>query len=139
MGPIPLDAAVADTQGFLGSMIASTLRDELDRLGVKREVAALVTHVLVDPADAAFANPTKPVGAFFSSIVAGRRPGWIVKEFPPRGWRRVVASPRPLHVLESATIANLFAAGTILVAAGGGGIPIARTPDGRLRGVEAVI
>jgi carbamate kinase len=139
MGPIPLDVAVADTQGFLGSLLASLLRDELERLGVRREVAALVTHVLVDQNDPAFQDPTKPVGAFYPTFVQARRPGWIVKEFAPRGYRRVVPSPRPLEVLERATIATLFAAGTIVVAAGGGGVPLARDKNGRLRGVEAVI
>ena len=139
MGPIPLDAAVADTQGFMGSMIARLLRDELDRLGSAREVAAVVTHVVVDPEDPAFADPSKPVGAFYPSLLQARRPGWIVKEFAPRGWRRVVPSPRPLAVVERATIEALFRSGTIVIAAGGGGVPVARGADGRLHGVEAVV
>ncbi|MBI3722688.1 carbamate kinase [bacterium] len=139
MGPIPLDAAVADTQGFIGSMIALLLRDELARRGVPRDVVAVVTHVLVDPDDEAFEDPTKPIGAFYSSITQARRPGWVVKEFPPRGWRRVVASPSPTEVVERETIRGLHEAGAIVVCAGGGGIPVTRGKDGLLRGVEAVV
>lgn len=139
MGAIPLDVAVADTQGFMGSMLASLLRDELERIGLVREVAAVVTHVFVDPKDPAFQDPTKPVGAFYPTMIQARRPGWVIKEFAPRGWRRVVPSPRPVSVLERATIAALFQAGTIVVAGGGGGVPIARGADGRIKGVEAVI
>lgn len=138
MGPLPLDMAVADTQGFLGCMLSRLLRDELERRGIVREVVSVVTHVLVDPLDPAFKDPVKPVGAYYSSSLEGRRPGWVLKEFPPRGWRRVVSSPRPLAVLERASIKTLHDAGAIVVAAGGGGVPVTRK-DGRLVGVEAVI
>jgi carbamate kinase len=138
MGPLPLDMAVADTQGFLGCMLARLLRDELEKRKVKREVVAIVTHVLVDPADPAFANPEKPVGAYYPTELQARRPGWVIKEFPPRGFRRVVPSPRPLEVLEWGSIEVLYRSGAIVVAAGGGGIPVARK-DGELVGVEAVI
>jgi len=97
-----------------------------------------VTHVLVDPQDPAFKAPVKPVGAFYSSELQARRPGWVLREFPPRGWRRVVPSPRPLAVLERESIRVLHDAGAIVVAAGGGGVPVARR-DGRLSGVEAVV
>jgi len=138
MGPLPIDMAVADTQGFLGCMLSRLLRDELDRVGVKREVVAIVTHVLVDPDDAAFKTPTKPIGAYYSSELQARRPGWVVREDPPRGWRRVVGSPRPLEIIERSSIKALYASGAIVVAGGGGGIPVTRR-DGRLVGVEAVI
>jgi len=138
MGPLPLDMAVADTQGFLGCMLARLLRDELERRSVRREVVAVVTHVLVDPLDPAFSSPEKPVGAFYPSELQARRPGWIVKEFPPRGWRRVVPSPHPLAIVERDSIEVLYEAGAVVVAAGGGGIAVTHR-EGRLIGVEAVI
>jgi carbamate kinase len=138
MGPLPLDMAVADTQGFIGCMLARLLRDELERRSVRREVVAVVTHVLVDPRDPAFANPVKPVGAFYPSELQARRPGWVVKELPPRGWRRVVPSPAPQAVIELESIRLLHEAGAVVVAAGGGGVPVTRS-KGRLVGVEAVI
>jgi len=137
MGPLPLDMAVADTQGFLGSMLARLLRDELTLRGIRREVVSVVTHVLVDPDDPAFKDPVKPVGAFYRTELQARRPGWVVREFPPRGWRRVVPSPAPLEVVEEESIRLLFDAGAIVVCAGGGGIPVARRE--RLEGVEAVV
>jgi carbamate kinase len=138
MGPLPLDMAVADTQGFLGCMLARLLRDELERREVKREVMAVVTHVLVDPNDPAFGRPEKPVGAYYPTELQARRPGWVIREFPPRGFRRVVPSPRPLAIVERDSIEVLYRSGAVVIAAGGGGIPVTRR-DGRLTGVEAVI
>jgi carbamate kinase len=139
MGPIPLDVAVADTQGGMGYMIATSLRDALEARSIRREVAAVVTTVTCDPGDPAFAAPSKPVGAFYPSLALARRPGWVVKEFPPRGFRRVVPSPRPIDVLEKRVVRSLYDAGVIVVAAGGGGVPVVREKNGRLRGVEAVV
>lgn len=140
MGPVPLDVAVADTQGSMGYMIASTLREELHRRSIEREIAAVVTTVLTDANDPAFLEPTKPVGAFYSSLATARRPGWVVREFPPRGFRRVVPSPAPIDVVEKRVVRALFDANVVVVAAGGGGIPVARrASDGRLIGVEAVV
>ena len=142
VAPVPLDYAVADTQGAIGSMFVKALSGELARRGLSRPVIAVVTHCLVDPADPAFARPTKPVGSFLDEATAKARAeelGWRVVEDAGRGWRRVVASPQPERVVERDTIAALLAAGTIVVAVGGGGIPVSASADGALVGVEAVI
>lgn len=140
---VPLQGCVAETQGTIGYHIAQTLDNELEAAGIGREVAALVTRVVVDDADPAFAAPTKPIGPFFTEADAQRHAaedGWTVREDSGRGWRRVVASPRPLEIRELAVIRRLFDAGVIVVCAGGGGIPVVRrAKDGRLRGAPAVI
>lgn len=137
--PQPLFALGAMTQGQLGSLLALALRSECGERAAG--VVSLVTHVLVDPADPAFARPTKPIGPFFppgQARALAARHGWVVGEDAGRGWRRMVASPEPLTIVEADAIRSLAAAGFLVVAAGGGGIPVDRV-DGRLRGVDAVV
>ncbi len=139
--PLPLDVLGADTQGATGYMFSMGLRNALAAQGLDKDVAAVVTQTVVDPEDPAFANPTKPIGSFMSRQEAqrhAREDGWVMREDSGRGYRRVVASPQPLEIVETSTIKALNRAGTIVVAGGGGGIPV-RRDDGRLRGVEAVI
>lgn len=137
---LPLDVCVAETQGELGYVLARTLRNLFAEQGLHRPVAALVTQVEVDPGDPAFANPTKPVGPVLSPAQAaalGAR-GVTVCEDAGRGLRRVVPSPEPLRVVEADVVRELLGLGAAVVAAGGGGVPVARSADG-LRGVEAVV
>jgi carbamate kinase len=139
--PHPLDVAVATTQGEIGSLIATELRDLLLTHGIERDVATLVTHVIVDPEDPALLNPTKPIGPFYGferAQLMKQDRGWTMIEDAGRGYRRVVGSPQPKGVLEIAAVRTLLDAGTIAVACGGGGIPVAKT-DGVFVGVEAVI
>lgn len=136
--PMPLDVCGAQTQGLIGYMLQQCLGAAL---GPGRPVAALVTQVVVDPADPAFANPTKPVGPFFPAAAAQRlaaAQGWQVQEDAGRGWRRVVASPEPVEIVEAPAICALLAAGALVIAAGGGGVPVVRR-GGELCGVAAVI
>ena len=139
---VPLDTCGADTQGAIGYQIAQTLRNELRRDGLDRRVAAVVTQVVVDAADPGFLDPSKPIGPFYSQENARvyiDQEGWAMKEDAGRGWRRVVASPRPLEIVEETAIRTLLEAGIIVVAAGGGGIPVVRDAEGYLQGVAAVI
>jgi carbamate kinase len=138
---IALDIAVADSQGGIGYIVATSLTNELHDAGIEREVVAVVTHTLVDAADTAFHNPSKPIGSFLGKEEAERlakSEGWAIVEDSGRGYRRVVASPRPLRILELAAIAALVRDGFMVVAAGGGGIPVVSEPAG-YRGVEAVV
>ncbi len=140
--PRPLDVCVAQTQGEMGYFIQQALGACLRRAGLPRPVSTLVTQVVVDRNDPAFATPTKPIGAFLTRQQAQRKArekGWRVAEDSGRGYRRVVPSPRPLKVVERATILALTRSGVIVVAAGGGGVPVVEQPDGRYVGVEAVI
>jgi carbamate kinase len=139
---MPLDICGADSQGGLGYMIQQVLRNALRRTGQEREVVTVVTQVRVDPDDAAFTAPTKPIGPFYRHEAADRlraSRGWQMIEDSGRGYRRVVPSPRPLEIIESAAVRALVDAGVVVVAAGGGGIPVVRRADGTLAGVEAVI
>jgi carbamate kinase len=139
---VPLDSLVADSQGAIGYMIQRDLRQELRRRGVDTEVATIVTEVEVDPEDRAFSEPTKPIGKFYSAVEAETmrtERGWDVVEDSHRGWRRVVASPTPVTIVQLATIRRLVDAGVTTIACGGGGIPVMRELDGRIRGLEAVI
>jgi len=138
---IGLDVAVADSQGGIGYIVGNSLTNELRRAGLDREVAALVTHTLVDAADPAFQHPTKPIGSWYSREDAEQlaaAEGWTVVEDSGRGFRRVVASPRPVRILELNAIAALVERGLIVIAVGGGGIPVV-AEGGGYRGVEAVI
>jgi carbamate kinase len=140
--PIPVDYAVADTQGAIGYMFVKALTNELRRRGLERPVIAIVTQSVVDPADAAFKNPTKPIGSFLNEATARARQkslGWTIMEDAGRGFRRTLASPRPQRILESGTIRMLLDSGAVVVAAGGGGIPVAVQADGSIAGVEAVV
>ncbi|SHI84895.1 carbamate kinase [Actinomyces denticolens] len=139
--PIPLDVLGADTQGATGYMFARGLRNALAERGISKDVAAIVTQTVVDPADPAFVDPTKPIGSFMSAEEAQRHEreeGWALREDSGRGYRRVVASPQPLEIVEAGTIKALADSGSIVIACGGGGIPV-RRDDARLTGVEAVI
>jgi len=139
--PLPLDSLVAESQGAIGYVLQQVLRNLLAEEGLEREVATVVTQVAVDGTDGAAANPTKPVGRFHSADEAHElvtRHGWTMKEDAGRGWRRVVPSPRPAAVLEVESIAALYHRGTVVIAAGGGGVPVVRGPAG-YAGVEAVV
>ena len=139
---VPLDSLVADSQGALGYMIERDLREELQRRAVKAEVATVVTEVEVDPGDRAFSEPTKPIGRFYDAETAAalrRERGWNMVEDSHRGWRRVVPSPSPIAIVQLDTIRRLVEAGVIVIACGGGGIPVMSDDAGRIRGLEAVI
>jgi carbamate kinase len=139
--PQPLFVLGAMTQGQLGYLLAQALGDALVQAGRPRTVAAVMTQVVVSTDDPAFGRPTKPIGPFFSEGRArrlARARGWDVVEDAGRGWRRVVASPEPVEVVESPEIRRLLEAGEVVVACGGGGVPVARVGD-ELVGVDAVI
>lgn len=141
----PLDLIVADTQGAIGYMLQQALGNELLCRGVtNRPVVTVVSQVLVDANDPAFQAPNKPIGGFLSEAEARQfeKEGWQVVEDAGRGWRRVVASPEPLAIIEEAAIRLLLDAGCIVIAVGGGGIPVVQNPRGELRelrGTYAVI
>jgi carbamate kinase len=139
--PVPLDWCGAQTQGTIGLLILNALDAALAQRGADRRVAAVVTRTLVDADDAGFRRPTKPIGRYLPAGEARRliAHGQTWEDRGERGWRRVVASPEPLEVVDAPTVAALSAAGYVVVAAGGGGVPVVRDSDGRLRGVEAVI
>ena len=139
---VPLDSCGADTQGAIGYQISQTLNNELRREGIEKSVVAVVTQTVVDPADPGFVNPAKPIGPFYSEATAGEhqeKEGWVMREDAGRGWRRVVASPRPLEIIEEPAIRVLLENDFVVVAVGGGGIPVIRRDDGSLEGVSAVI
>ena len=136
-----LDACGAETQGLLGYLIQQGLKNELSRAGISRDVVAVVTQVLVDSADKAFASPTKPIGPFYSKEEAeeiARKYGKHVIEDSGRGYRMVVPSPTPIDIIEKNSILSLLKSGAVVIAAGGGGIPVIER-DGELVGIEAVI
>lgn len=138
---VPLDTCGADTQGAIGYQICQTLNNELRSRDIQKTVAALVTQTVVDGDDPGFDEPTKPIGPFYSQEAAEEhiRKGWKMTEDAGRGWRRVVASPEPLEIIEERAIQLLLDDGVIVVAAGGGGIPVIRRDDGSLEGIGAVI
>lgn len=139
---LPLGVCVADTEGALGYLIQQALVNRLRHERRPAAVVTIITQVVVDQADPAFAGPTKPVGPFLSRDEAERfrrQRGWTVVDDAGRGFRRVVPSPRPLAIIEGETIGRLLDAGVVVIAAGGGGVPIVEEPDGSLRGVDAVI
>ena len=140
--PCPLSVCVAMSQGYIGYDLQNALREELLDRGIKRGVATVLTQVEVDPADPAFAHPTKPIGAFLTREEADRlvaERGYDVVEDAGRGWRRVVASPRPVSIIEIESIRDMVEAGLVVVACGGGGIPVYRTQGHHLKGAAAVI
>ncbi|MAS33234.1 MAG: carbamate kinase [Anaerolineaceae bacterium] len=138
---VPLDLIVADTQGSIGYMLQQALDNALRRRGINRTIMTVITQVLVDNHDPAFANPTKPIGGFMTEEDARRyeTEGWQVMEDAGRGWRRVIASPKPLVIQEINAIKALIMDNYIVIACGGGGIPVIRNEHGSLRGVAAVI
>jgi len=140
--PVPLDSCVANTQGGMGYMLQQVLGTELRSRGIEREVATVVTQVVVDADDPAFERATKPIGPFYTREEAERKrdeKGWDVVEDANRGWRRVVPSPLPKRIVEARSIQGLLDSGSIVIAVGGGGVPVVQDDDGNLRGVEAVI
>jgi carbamate kinase len=142
VAPVPMDYAGADLQGAIGYMFVKAFRNEFRRRGLAREPVAVVTETLVDRDDPAFADPTKPIGSHMDEARAkelAARQGWTVKDDAGRGWRRVVPSPRPKTIVDLAPIRHLAASGHVVVACGGGGIPVIEDENGDLRGIEAVI
>ena len=140
--PCPLSVCVAMSQGYIGYDLQNALREELLDREIQKGVATVLTQVEVDPADPAFARPTKPIGAFLTREEAGRlvaERGYDVVEDAGRGWRRVVASPRPVSIIEIESIRDMVEAGLVVVACGGGGIPVFRTEGHHLKGAAAVI
>ena len=140
--PMPLDALVAMTEGSLGYILQKSLISEIDRAEHGRFVVTMVTQVVVDAADPAFAEPTKPIGPKLDEVTAEQRRaelGWVVKQNALGQWRRVVPSPRPMRVLQRKLIGESVRAGHIVIACGGGGIPVVEDAPDQFRGVEAVI
>ncbi len=139
--PVPLDSCGADTQGAIGYMFQKALYNEFKRRGLGKLAATVVTQVLVDRDDPAFEHPTKPIGSFMDEATAKQRmaEGWHVMEDAGRGWRRVVPSPIPKRIIELDAIRTLVAQGFVVIAVGGGGIPVVENEHGELEGVEAVI
>ena len=139
---LSLGVCVADTEGAIGYMIQQSLTNRLRKEGINRCVVTVLTQVIVDKHDKAFSNPTKPIGPFFSKEEAERfhqEKGWHIVEDSHRGYRRVVASPNPLKIVEERAAKTLLEAGEIVIAAGGGGIPVILKEDGDLEGVDVVI
>src|SRR5437588_4209346 len=139
---VPLDAIGADTQGAIGYALQQNLYHDFQRLGIDKQAVTVVTQTEVAPDDPAFQHPSKPIGSFMDEEAAKRRAeqdGWVVREDAGRGWRRVVASPKPLRIVEEEAIAELIAAGFVVISTGGGGIPVVRDAQGNLSGVAAVI
>ncbi len=142
MHEVPLDVCGADSQGAIGYALQQTLQNELIGRGIKKSVATVVTQVKVDKADKAFQNPTKPIGGFMEEPEARRREkelGWNVVEDSGRGYRRVVASPLPVEVVEIEAVKELLDSGTVVITVGGGGIPVVDNGKGGSVGVAAVI
>jgi carbamate kinase len=139
--PPPLDVLVAESQGQIGYLLAQALSAELASRGHRRHVATILTQTVVDPADAAFASPSKPVGPMYDEATAralADEHDWAIAR-DGAGWRRVVPSPRPLDIIEADSVRALVREGVIVVASGGGGIPVSRRRDGSCSGVEAVV
>ena len=139
---VPLDVCGADSQGAIGYALAQNLENDFRRLGIDRHAVAVVTQMEVAVDDPAFARPSKPIGSFMDEEAAMRRrkdDGWDVREDAGRGWRRVVASPVPLRIVEEDAVRALVENRFVVIAAGGGGIPVVVDTDGNLTGVAAVI
>jgi carbamate kinase len=142
MHEVPLDVCGADSQGAIGYALQQTLQNWLFQRKINKNVATVITQVLVDREDPAFKNPTKPIGGFMDEAEAKRRErdmNWSIVEDAGRGWRRVVASPQPKEVVELDTVKALINAGVIVITVGGGGIPVIDTGNGDYGGVAAVI
>jgi carbamate kinase len=140
--PAPLDYCGSNTQGSIGYMFEVALYNEFRRRRMPNRAIALITQTVVDRLDPAFAAPAKPVGSFMDRDHAFRHrdeDGWTVVEDSGRGWRRVVPSPSPLRIVQEPVIRELAERGEIVIAAGGGGIPVVEEADGTLSGIEAVI
>ncbi len=139
---LPLDTCVADLQGGMGFMLQQCLDNAFSQAGVRRSTVTVVTRTVVDAGDPAFRSPSKPIGSFYDEAEARRRmatDGWVMKEDAGRGWRRVVPTPEPIEIQEQPAIEALLGTGAVVVAAGGGGIPVVEKSPGVYMGVEAVI
>jgi carbamate kinase len=142
IAPLPLGVLNAATEGTMGYMIEQSLQNRLRQLGMDRRVITVVTQVLVDPGDPSMKNPTKPVGPFYTpeqAEVMRREYGWTMVEDAGRGWRQVVPSPVPTDILNYDVIRQLIEENNIVIACGGGGVPVFHMPDGRLEGIDSVI
>lgn len=142
VAPMSLDICVANTQGVTAYLLVQAFENALREVGNQRHVVGLVTQVEVDPDDPSFSDPTKPVGYFYSEEEANQLAetlGWTMREDAGRGWRMVVGSPRPKHVCDISLVEVLASRGTIVIAGGGGGVPVVRDERGIRKGVEAVI
>lgn len=140
--PMPLDICVAHSQGGIAYLLMQAIENSLRETDSPRHVACLLTQVEVDPDDPAFNDPSKPIGPFFSQEEAqgvSAELGWIMKEDSGRGWRHVVPSPKPRHICDISLVQILARRGTIVIAGGGGGIPVIRGPKGVRHGVAAVV
>lgn len=139
---MPLHVSVGMTQGMIGYWIQKALKEELSKNGISKNATTIITQVEVSKDDQAFKNPTKPIGPFYSEEEAQKvaaEKGYIVKEDSGRGWRRVVPSPKPIRILESDAIIDFMKTGAIIIAAGGGGIPVVKSGKNYFEGVDAVI
>ena len=140
--PMPLDVLGAQTEGFMGYMIQNTLANHLRRAGAPHNITTVITQVIVDKNDPAFENPSKPIGPFYDANKAEQQrqeKGWDITEDSARGYRRVVPSPIPVNIQQARIITSMLDAGEIVIAVGGGGIPVVREDNRDLRGIEAVI
>jgi len=141
LAEVPLDACNAQTQAEIGYMIQQSLNNEFKQRGTAKSVVTVVTQVVVDASDPAFQHPSKPVGPFYTKGEAAkleRELGWVLREDAGRGFRRLVSSPRPVEVVEKPEVESLLSSGAVVVACGGGGIPVVRD-NGTLKGAAAVI
>ena len=138
---IPMSVCVAMSQGYIGYDLQNALREELWNRGIQKPVATIITQTVVDGNDPAFLDPTKPIGAFYSATEALEMKvrGYNMKQDAGRGWRRVVASPHPVDIVEKDTIVALLQAGQVPIAVGGGGIPVRQMEGNRLKGTSAVV
>jgi carbamate kinase len=140
--PMPLDVCGAESQGMIGYMLQRSMEQALTTAQLDIPVATVLTQTLVERSDPAFGNPTKPIGPYYTAMQAKRlleERGWTMVQEPGQGYRRVVPSPRPVGILEERAIRQLFLDGVIVIACGGGGIPVVASATGTLRGVEAVV
>src|SRR5690554_5351990 len=138
----PMDACGAETQGLLGYVIKQSLMNRLEERGIDKKIVSLVTQVEVLGTDSAFQNPTKPVGPFFTKEEADQLEnvkGYVMKEDSGRGYRRVVASPKPREIIEKDAVKTLAGLGYLVIAAGGGGVPVVKNMHNHYIGIEAVI
>lgn len=140
--PVSLDVCVAQSQGSIGTLLERSLINHFRAAGFRREVVTLICQVVVDRSDPGFRKPSKPIGPFYTRYRAEyltKRQGWLMVEDSGRGYRKVVASPRPREVLSLGAIREALRRGSVVIAAGGGGVPVTRNEEGNLKGIEAVI
>jgi carbamate kinase len=140
--PLPLDACSAATQGFMGYMIQQSMSNCLREMGLTHNITTVITQVIVNEHDPAFRHPSKPIGPFYTSeqaVMLRELKGWQMVNDSDRGYRRVVPSPEPLEIQQARIIKSMLDASEIVIAVGGGGVPVIRRPDNSLRGIDAVI